>query len=61
MAVDHMHKCGVVHRDLNPRNVFILNDENGCINEIGNCEIKVIDFNVSKKIDCQNSLVTDFS
>ena len=34
-----MHKMGVIHRDLNPTNVFLLDN---------NSKVKIIDFNVSK-------------
>lgn len=40
-AVSFMHAKGVVHRDLNPKNVFV----------VGREKIKVIDFNVSKLVD----------
>ena len=43
-GVAYMHEKGVVHRDMNPTNVFI--DEE-CIDEY----IKIMDFNVSKIID----------
>ena len=41
-----MHEKGVVHRDLNPTNVFLVNDERE--------EIKILDFNVSKLIEPRN-------
>lgn len=37
-----MHSNGVVHRDMNPTNVFISDDEK---------TIKILDFNVSKLFD----------
>jgi serine/threonine protein kinase len=37
-AVDYMHLKGVIHRDMNPTNVFI--QDSG--------SIKILDFNVSK-------------
>ena len=36
-----MHDKGVVHRDLNPKNVFVLD----------NNKIKILDFNVSKLLE----------
>jgi serine/threonine protein kinase len=44
-GVNYMHHNGVVHRDLNPTNVFYEEARN---------LIKILDFNVSKLI-CQNS------
>lgn len=41
-----MHGKGVVHRDMNPTNVFIVtNDDKDTI------DIKILDFNVSKLVD----------
>jgi serine/threonine protein kinase len=42
-AVDYMHEKGVVHRDLNPTNVFITDEKSS--------NIKILDFNVSKLIE----------
>lgn len=42
-AVDYMHDNGVVHRDLNPTNVFIT--------DVKASQIKILDFNVSKLIE----------
>jgi serine/threonine protein kinase len=36
-----MHEKGVIHRDLNPTNVFLVDND----------FIKLLDFNVSKMID----------
>lgn len=36
-----MHENGIIHRDMNPTNVFIKKDG----------EIKLLDFNVSKLIE----------
>ena len=44
-GVDFMHENGVIHRDLNPTNVF-LTDEKADL-------IKILDFNVSKLIEFQ--------
>lgn len=45
-GVKYMHKCGVVHRDLNPTNVFY-NDTTNLV--------KILDFNVSKLICLSSS------
>lgn len=37
-AIEFMHQSGVIHRDLNPNNVFL----------VGNDQVKIIDFNISK-------------
>jgi serine/threonine protein kinase len=41
-AVDHAHRCGVVHRDLKPGNIMITNDESG------KDLIKVVDFGIAR-------------
>lgn len=42
-AVDYMHEKGVVHRDVNPTNVFIVDENTN--------HIKILDFNVSKLVE----------
>lgn len=42
-GVNFMHIKGVVHRDMNPTNVFLCNRDP--------IQIKILDFNVSKLID----------
>ncbi len=49
-SVKHMHEHGVVHRDMNPTNVFLSEDGQ---------TVKVLDFNVSKLI--QNSETNFFN
>ena len=54
-AVNHMHECGIVHRDLNPKNVFLcfeyLNPTQKF--DLSAATVKIIDFNVSK-MECKN-------
>jgi serine/threonine protein kinase len=50
-SVHYMHSKGVVHRDMNPTNVFIDKTDND-----GKFIVKVLDFNVSKLIDESPSL-----
>ena len=45
-GVDRMHNNGIVHRDMNPTNVFISDD--GKI-------VKILDFNVSKLFDLKSN------
>lgn len=42
-----MHKNGVIHRDLNPTNVFLLEEETNLV--------KILDFNVSKLVETSRS------
>jgi len=44
-----MHLKGVVHRDMNPTNVFLVDNDN----------IKILDFNVSKLIEKDTDYSTD--
>jgi serine/threonine protein kinase len=44
-SIHYMHEAGVVHRDMNPTNVFIHEEEGGQI------IVKVLDFNVSKLME----------
>lgn len=53
-GVDYMHESGVIHRDLNPTNLFITNEETK--------QIKILDFNVSKLVEnkrLSNTLLDD--
>lgn len=43
-----MHENGIVHRDMNPTNVFIKEENTGEIT------IKILDFNVSKMMDMKD-------
>lgn len=51
-AVEYMHTLGVVHRDLNPKNIFMLLDSNKKIS-VKPGHLKVIDFNVSAQVNCR--------
>lgn len=42
-----MHEHGVIHRDLNPTNVFLADDKTNLV--------KLLDFNVSKIMDIKSS------
>lgn len=58
-AIEHMHLCRVVHRDLNPRNVFLeLQGEEVSFET----KVKIIDFNVSRILGPSNCNLdpTDF-
>lgn len=44
-----MHTKGIVHRDINPTNVFL----------IGKNKIKLLDFNVSKLVDKGHTISND--
>jgi serine/threonine protein kinase len=41
-AVDHAHRCGVVHRDLKPGNIMVTKDESG------KDLVKVVDFGIAR-------------
>ena len=41
-----MHERGIIHRDMNPTNVFIINET----------ETKILDFNVSKLAEKQHEV-----
>lgn len=48
-AVFHMHKSGIVHRDLKLENILFVNKDE-------NSEIKIIDFGLSNKFDTSTTL-----
>jgi serine/threonine protein kinase len=46
-GLGYMHERGVIHRDMNPTNVFLVDEQNKFV--------KILDFNVSKLIDTARS------
>jgi serine/threonine protein kinase len=50
LAIDYMHKQGILHRDLNPKNVFLSfeNEDTSPSFDLRIAKVKIIDFNVSK-------------
>ena len=47
-AIEVMHHQGVVHRDWNPQNVFLVNLN--AEDSLSDVRIKIIDFNISKMV-----------
>jgi serine/threonine protein kinase len=49
-AIEHMHMNGVIHRDLNPKNIFLCFPNNQDLEnlDLQLCKVKIIDFNISK-------------
>lgn len=48
IAVEYMHSKAVIHRDLNPRNIFLQFEGNSQVGALESAKVKIIDFNSSK-------------
>lgn len=55
-GLEYMHERGVVHRDMNPTNVFIYHQGGESEENLEHCdpEIKILDFNVSKLVPLEH-------
>ena len=49
-AVQHLHDCGIAHRDLAPRNIHVIEDEH----KLGRMMIKIYDFGLAI---CENDML----
>jgi serine/threonine protein kinase len=47
--MQHAHEQGVVHRDLKPANLLL---EEGPDTPLGRCTVKVADFGLARRVDC---------
>jgi len=43
-----MHSKAIVHRDLNPRNIFLHFEEGSQVGDLEAAKVKIIDFNSAK-------------
>jgi serine/threonine protein kinase/Tfp pilus assembly protein PilF len=59
-AVDYAHKRGVIHRDLNPSNIFVLPADQGreSVGRGDDREIKILDFGLAKVTESDLTLTT---
>ena len=55
-AIEHLHTNGVIHRDLNPKNIFLCfpNGQDLENLDLRMCKVKIIDFNISKLVKQKN-------
>jgi serine/threonine protein kinase len=53
-AMTEAHALGVVHRDLKPANLFLVEDDD-------RLRVKVLDFGISRLVDDETHLTTEFS
>ena len=54
-AIEHLHTNGVIHRDLNPKNIFLCFPEQDLeYLDLRLCKVKIIDFNISKLVKQKN-------
>lgn len=59
-AVDYAHNHGVIHRDLNPSNIFVISTESGIEGSDRNLgvQIKILDFGLAKVTESDITLTT---
>lgn len=51
-GLDHAHKKGVVHRDMKPSNIMLVNDNDGSI------VVKIVDFGIAKLLESADGALT---
>lgn len=55
-ALAHSHEMGVIHRDVKPGNIILLNPEKGQQADVQEDMVKLVDFGLSKLIDKKEEL-----